>query len=73
MGASASTLIVGVLKRLPGVCLGVVQISNHGAGALDGTPAAIAVLPSIAGAMRDSAPIVRESRIPRILDEAKAA
>jgi L-lactate oxidase len=49
-----------------------VQVSNHGGRALDGTPAAITVLPRIADAMQGSAPIIMDSGIRRGMDMAKA-
>ena len=49
-----------------------VQVSNHGGRALDGTPAAITVLPRIADAMQGSAPIIMDSGIRRGMDVAKA-
>lgn len=49
-----------------------VQVSNHGGRALDGTPAAISVLPRIADAMQGSAPIIMDSGIRRGMDIAKA-
>jgi isopentenyl diphosphate isomerase/L-lactate dehydrogenase-like FMN-dependent dehydrogenase len=45
-----------------------VQVSNHGACALDGTPASIMVLPRVADAMQGSAPIVLDSGIRRGMD-----
>lgn len=49
-----------------------VQVSNHGGRALDGTPAAITVLPRVADAMQGSAPIVVDGGIRRGMDIAKA-
>jgi L-lactate oxidase len=49
-----------------------VQVSNHGGRALDGTPAAITVLPRVADAMQGSAPIIVDSGIRRGMDIAKA-
>jgi lactate oxidase len=49
-----------------------VQVSNHGGRALDGTPAAISVLPRVADAMQGSAPIIMDSGIRRGMDVAKA-
>jgi lactate oxidase len=43
----------------------LVQVSNHGEGALDGTPASFTVLPRIADAMQGSAPIIMDSDIRR--------
>lgn len=50
----------------------VVQVSNHGGRALDGTPAAITVLPSIADALQGDTPIVLDSGIRRGTDVVKA-
>lgn len=49
-----------------------VQVSNHGGRALDGTPAAITVLPKIADALQGDAPIIMDSGIRRGMDVAKA-
>jgi lactate oxidase len=49
-----------------------VQVSNHGGRALDGTPAALTVLPRVADAMQGSAPIIMDSGIRRGMDVAKA-
>jgi lactate oxidase len=49
-----------------------VQVSNHGGRALDGTPAAITVLPKIADAIQGDAPIIMDSGIRRGMDIAKA-
>jgi lactate oxidase len=49
-----------------------VQVSNHGGRALDGTPAALTVLPRVADAMQGSAPIIMDSGIRRGMDIAKA-
>ncbi len=49
-----------------------VQVSNHGGRALDGTPAAITVLPKIADAVKGDVPIIMDSGIRRGMDVAKA-
>ena len=49
-----------------------VQVSNHGGRALDGTPAAITVLPQIADALQGDAPIIMDSGIRRGTDVVKA-
>lgn len=49
-----------------------VQVSNHGGRALDGTPAAITVLPKIADAVKGDVPIIMDSGIRRGMDIAKA-
>jgi L-lactate oxidase len=49
-----------------------VQVSNHGGRALDGTPAAISVLPRIADALQGDRPIIMDSGIRRGMDVAKA-
>lgn len=49
-----------------------VQVSNHGGRALDGTPAAITVLPKIADAVKGDVPIIMDSGIRRGADIAKA-
>jgi L-lactate oxidase len=49
-----------------------VQVSNHGGRALDGTPAAITVLPKIADALQGDVPIIMDSGIRRGTDVAKA-
>jgi lactate oxidase len=49
-----------------------VQVSNHGGRALDGTPAAISVLPSIADALKGDTPIILDSGIRRGTDVVKA-
>lgn len=49
-----------------------VQVSNHGGRALDGTPAAITVLPRIADALQGCAPIIMDGGIRRGMDVAKA-
>jgi len=49
-----------------------VQVSNHGGRALDGTPAAITVLPAIADALKSDVPIIRDSGIRRGTDVVKA-
>ncbi|MGD9616541.1 MAG: alpha-hydroxy-acid oxidizing protein [Alphaproteobacteria bacterium] len=49
-----------------------VQVSNHGGRALDGTPAAITVLPRIAEAMQGSAPIIMDGGLRRGMDVTKA-
>lgn len=49
-----------------------VQVSNHGGRALDGTPAAITVLPRIADAVKGQVPIVMDGGIRRGMDVVKA-
>ncbi|SHG78198.1 alpha-hydroxy acid oxidase [Pollutimonas bauzanensis] len=49
-----------------------IQVSNHGGRALDGTPAAIAVLPEVAQALQGDAPIIMDSGIRRGTDIVKA-
>lgn len=49
-----------------------IQVSNHGGRALDGTPAAITVLPEIAQALQGDVPIVMDSGIRRGTDIVKA-
>jgi L-lactate oxidase len=49
-----------------------IQVSNHGGRALDGTPAAISVLPKIADALQGDTPIIMDSGIRRGMDIAKA-
>jgi lactate oxidase len=49
-----------------------IQVSNHGGRALDGTPAAIAVLPKIAQALQGDVPIIMDSGIRRGTDIVKA-
>jgi len=51
---------------------GAIQVSNHGGRALDGTPAAITVLPDIAEAVKGQVPIIFDSGIRRGTDIAKA-
>lgn len=51
---------------------GAVQVSNHGGRALDGTPAAITVLPAIAEEVKGEVPIVFDSGIRRGTDVVKA-
>lgn len=49
-----------------------IQVSNHGGRALDGTPAAITVLPQIADAVQGDVPIIMDSGIRRGTDVVKA-
>ena len=49
-----------------------IQVSNHGGRALDGTPAAISVLPQIADAVNGEVPIIMDGGIRRGMDVAKA-
>lgn len=49
-----------------------IQVSNHGGRALDGTPAAITVLPKIADAVKGDVPIIMDSGIRRGMDVTKA-
>ena len=49
-----------------------VQVSNHGGRALDGTPAAITVLPKVADALQGDVPIIMDSGIRRGTDVVKA-
>jgi lactate oxidase len=51
---------------------GAVQVSNHGGRALDGTPASITVLASIAEAVKEEVPIIMDSGIRRGTDVVKA-
>jgi lactate oxidase len=51
---------------------GAIQVSNHGGRALDGTPAAITVLPAIADAVAGRVPIILDSGIRRGTDVVKA-
>lgn len=51
---------------------GAVQVSNHGGRALDGTPASITVLASIAEEVKGEAPIIMDSGIRRGTDVVKA-
>ena len=49
-----------------------IQVSNHGGRALDGTPAAITVLPEVAQALQGDVPIIMDSGIRRGTDIVKA-
>jgi len=49
-----------------------IQVSNHGGRALDGTPAAITVLPEIAQALQGDVPVIMDSGIRRGTDIVKA-
>jgi lactate oxidase len=49
-----------------------IQVSNHGGRALDGTPAAIMMLPRIADVVQGDTPIIMDSGIRRGMDIAKA-
>ncbi len=49
-----------------------VQVSNHGGRALDGTPASITVLPSLADEVKGEVPIILDSGIRRGTDVVKA-
>lgn len=49
-----------------------IQVSNHGGRALDGTPAAISVLPSIADVVKGDLPLILDSGIRRGTDVVKA-
>lgn len=51
---------------------GAIQVSNHGGRALDGTPAAITVLPAIAEAVKGAVPLILDSGIRRGTDVVKA-
>ena len=51
---------------------GAVQVSNHGGRALDGTPASITVLPSIADEVKGEVPIILDSGIRRGTDVVKS-
>lgn len=51
---------------------GAIQVSNHGGRALDGTPASITVLPSIADEVKGEVPIILDSGIRRGTDVVKA-
>lgn len=49
-----------------------IQVSNHGGRALDGTPAAITVLPEIADVVKGDVPLIMDSGIRRGTDVATA-
>jgi lactate oxidase len=49
-----------------------IQVSNHGGRALDGTPAAITVLPHIAEAVKGAVPIIMDGGVRRGTDVVKA-
>lgn len=49
-----------------------IQVSNHGGRALDGRPAAITVLPSIAEVVKGDVPLILDSSIRRGTDVVKA-
>jgi len=49
-----------------------IQVSNHGGRALDGTPAAITVLPAVVDALQDRLPVIFDSGIRRGTDVALA-
>jgi lactate oxidase len=49
-----------------------IQVSNHGGRALDGTPAAITVLPSISEVVKGEVPLILDSGIRRGTDVVKA-
>lgn len=49
-----------------------IQVSNHGGRALDGTPASITVLPSIADVVKGDVPLILDSGIRRGTDVVKA-
>lgn len=49
-----------------------IQVSNHGGRALDGTPAAITVLPEIVQALQGDVPVIMDSGIRRGTDIVKA-
>lgn len=51
---------------------GAIQVSNHGGRALDGTPASITVLPSIADEVKGEVPIILDSGIRRGTDVVKS-
>lgn len=51
---------------------GAIQVSNHGGRALDGTPASITVLPSIADEVKGDVPLIFDSGIRRGTDVVKA-
>lgn len=51
---------------------GAIQVSNHGGRALDGTPASITVLPSIAEEVKGEVPIILDSGIRRGTDVVKS-
>ncbi len=51
---------------------GAIQVSNHGGRALDGTPASITVLPSIADEVKGEVPLILDSGIRRGTDVVKA-
>ncbi|CAG9933343.1 protein of unknown function [Candidatus Nitrotoga arctica] len=52
--------------------LAAIQVSNHGGRALDGTPAVITVLPSIAEVVKGDVPLILDSGIRRGTDVVKA-
>jgi lactate oxidase len=76
--ASGLPVIVKGLTRPEGAMAAVkegaaaIQVSNHGGRALDGTPAAITVLPQIAEAVKGEVPIIMDSGIRRGTDVVKA-
>lgn len=51
---------------------GAIQVSNHGGRALDGTPASITVLPTIADEVKGEVPLILDSGIRRGTDVVKA-
>lgn len=51
---------------------GAIRVSNHGGRALDGTPASITVLPSIADEVKGEVPLILDSGIRRGTDVVKA-
>lgn len=51
---------------------GAIQVSNHGGRALDGTPASITALPSIADEVKGEVPIILDSGIRRGTDVVKS-
>ena len=51
---------------------GAIQVSNHGGRALDGTPASITVLPSIADEVKGEVPLILDSGIRRGTDVVKS-
>jgi len=60
------------VKTVSAAGAAAIQVSNHGGRALDGTPAAITVLPEIAQALQGDVPIIMDSGIRRGTDIVKA-
>jgi L-lactate oxidase len=70
-------VVIKGLTRVEDVCAAVkagaaaIQVSNHRGHSLDGTPAAVTVLPKIADTMQGAVPIIFDSGIRRGTDIAK--